>query len=165
MIQLKIPAAFIRARTRMCWRELECGLDHELIAHDAIADFAMESMAAVEVPSAVLLDLAGAGPGDQITELVVKLAQEEPKIAEGLLTGKWLYIALAWVYEQRDALRDPLELVELIYADFGYPEEISRLVGYMPSDEPSLGSPGANRDRLVGRWKRYLDEKAATYAP
>ena len=42
----------------------------------------------------------------------------------------WLRLLLAWIYENRSVLADPFDLVERLYADFSYPEEIRHLVRY-----------------------------------
>lgn len=39
----------------------------------------------------------------------------------GLTQRKWLYLQLKAAYLCREQLRDPLEVVEMIYADFDYP--------------------------------------------
>jgi hypothetical protein len=73
-------------------------------------------------------------------------------------------LVLAWIYEHRGAFLDPLQTVEEVYADFGYPERIAGFVRYMPMDGPDLGSREANEQRLMERWKEYLDATAPTYA-
>ena len=84
---------------------------------------------------------------------------------EAELRDKWLYLVLAWLYEQRGAVPDPLQTVEEVYADFGYPEEIAGLIRYMPMDGPDLGSREANERRLFERWRQYLDSAAAKHLP
>jgi hypothetical protein len=71
---------------------------------------------------------------------------------------------LAWFYEHRGEVPDPLLRVEEVYADFGYPEQIAKFVRYMPMEGPDLGSREANEHRLFERWKRYIEEVAPTYS-
>ena len=72
----------------------------------------------------------------------------------------WLFLALAWVYEHRADYVEPLEVVEMIYADFEYPDEIQGIVRFMP---PPPGAATGN-PAIEGRWKDYLTRKAAEYA-
>jgi hypothetical protein len=75
------------------------------------------------------------------------------------LREAWLDVVLAWLYDHRAELEDPLEMVEAVYADFGYPAQIASFVRCMPMQGPDLGSPAANEQRLFERWKRYLDRR------
>jgi hypothetical protein len=68
---------------------------------------------------------------------------------------------LAWLYERRDELPDPLACVDEVYADFDYPPQIARLVRYMPMDGPDLGSREANERRMFERWREYLETELA----
>lgn len=70
---------------------------------------------------------------------------------------KFLYLVLKWIYENREIYVDPLELVEIIYSDFAYPELISNFVRYMPSKQPPLSSLDLYQKRLYDNWKMFLD--------
>lgn len=83
----------------------------------------------------------------------------------GEMEAKWLYLVLDWLYQHRADLADPLQTVEEVYADFGYPECLSSFVRYMPMQGPDLGSRAANEARLFERWKSYLDECAGRLVP
>jgi len=163
LIKLKIPATFIRDRASMSWREVRFGLVNELLDPLAAVSLAEEQVARLEHPSAALLDLAGADRNEPAQELVDQLADGEPQSAENEIRDKWLYLVLAWIYEHRDECPDPLQTVEEVYADFGYPEQVGGFIRYMPMDGPDLGSKDANERRLFERWKRYLDETALAY--
>ena len=71
--------------------------------------------------------------------------------------GKWLYLVLAWLFENRRSVNDPLGRVEEIYSDFDYPREIAPFVRYMPMVGPDLGSREKNEARMYDDWKSYLD--------
>lgn len=70
---------------------------------------------------------------------------------------KWTYLELKAAYEIRDRLRDPLGVVEEIYAAFDYPEPVAAFVRYMP---PPPGAP-IGEEALYDRWARYLTDEAA----
>lgn len=71
---------------------------------------------------------------------------------------KLLLILLSWLYENQSAFIDPLGVVEEIYAEFDYPEEIEQFVRYMPSKLPDLGSRSNNEKQLVRIWGEYVAE-------
>ncbi|WP_394829859.1 DUF2247 family protein [Pendulispora albinea] len=69
------------------------------------------------------------------------------------------------MFEHRADYADPLQTVEEVYTDFGYPPRIAAFVRYMPSDDPDLGSRESNERRLHEKWKRYLEEASGEYTP
>jgi hypothetical protein len=71
-----------------------------------------------------------------------------------------LFLLLAWLYENRGKVQDPLGLVEELYADFDYPEQIAGFVRYMPPQDPSR----VGDSYLVENWRRYLDTAGRMYA-
>lgn len=164
LIKLSISLAFINDRVRLTWREILYGVDNELLAPGAAADFAGDRLARRDDPSAILVELAGARRDEPTRALVEQLASAEPPEASDEIQDKWLYLVLAWIFEHRASYPDPLQTVEEVYADFGYPPRIASFVRYMPADEPDLGSRERNERRLHEKWKRYLDEASAPYA-
>ena len=165
LIKLQIPAAFVRDRCRLTWREIRYGLDEELLAPDAPIDFAMTELAAVGEPPDALVELAAAGKGEATRHLVDELADAEPDRDSAEIRDKWLYLVLAWIFENRANFPSPLQTVEEVYADFGYPSEIVGFVRYMPTSAPSLGDRQLNEQRLYENWRQYLVDAAAKFAP
>lgn len=165
IVRLQIPCRFIRDRVRLSWREVRFGLVNELLDPEAPVELAIDQVADLADPPAAVLELAGAGKSEPTLVLVEQLAAGEPQLPENAIRDKWLYLVLAWIYEHRDETPDPLQRIEEIYADFGYPEQIAKFVRYMPMDGPDLGSREANERRLFERWKRYLEEASAALAP
>lgn len=66
---------------------------------------------------------------------------------------------MKWVFENKEHYADPFEVVETIYADFDYPEEISQFVRYMPSNQPLLDLVDFNKERLYKNWSDYLEKQ------
>ena len=73
---------------------------------------------------------------------------------------RWLYLILAWLYENRASVADPLAEVEEIYSDFGYPQEVARFVPYMPPEPdeywPQPASQEEATERLMRIWGDYV---------
>jgi hypothetical protein len=132
-------------------------LQNALIDPGAPRELAVQRMAELDSPSGILLDLAAVGNDAALSELVDRLAASEAASSEEQLREEWLYLVLAWIYENRANDADPLQRVEEVYADFGYPEDVASFVRYMPMVDPDLGSRHANEDRLFEKWQRYLE--------
>ena len=163
IVRLRIPYRFICDRTRLSWRDIHFGLVNELLDPKAPVALAIDQVGELEESPAALLDLAGLGEDEPMMEFVERLAEGEPGRSEDEIRRKWLYLVLAWIYEHRHEYSDPLQRVEEVYADFGYPEQVASFVRYMPMVGPDLGSREANERRLFERWKQYIDEVGSTY--
>ncbi|MNL84591.1 hypothetical protein D3C87_2126040 [compost metagenome] len=69
-----------------------------------------------------------------------------------------MFLLLNWVFEHREQFTDPLGMIETIYADFDYPEEITSFVRYMPTQHPLSNLMDLNIERLYHNWKMYLED-------
>jgi hypothetical protein len=154
IVKVKIPYEFARSRVRLSWRDVLFGLENELIDGDAPQAMAINHKNNVVAHSTLL---SGLTEGDDQLKVIKELARSEPERTDDQIRDAWLYLVLAWLYERRNELADPLQCVEEVYADFGYPVEIAPFVRYMPMDGPDLGSREANERRLYERWAQYLD--------
>jgi hypothetical protein len=156
MLTLDIPAAFIRTRLgRPTWRELRFGLENQLLDPAAVPDFAADELAQADA-SPVILELATVDAGEPVRDRVRDLADAEPA-SDGDAKQTWLFLSLAWLFDHRADLPDPLGTVEVVYAEFGYPQAIEDFVRYMPGEGPDLGDRALNERRLIEKWRRYVD--------
>lgn len=157
-MDFKIPSTFIQPRSRLTWREVELGLQNGWLSDDAAIDLGIDRVTAGD-NSPDVVELASVLPQEKykVPQIVRRLAEREPECS----MDKWLFLLLAWLYEHRDAVEEPLAVVEQLYADFDYPEEMASFVRYMPAQNPSrVGEP-----YLLDAWRRYLDTVGRNYAP
>jgi len=101
-----------------------------------------------------------------VNDLVRQLAEAEGQDPKSV-KEKWLYLLLAWIYEQRAATDDPLGEVERIYADFDYPSELESFVRYMPVTDkynPKAHSATENHARLMSKWKAFLEDRRRRFS-
>jgi hypothetical protein len=158
--QFTIPWSFIRVRSRLTWRQAQFGIKNSLVDPGLPVEMAVDRLVEESDGSSTLLELASMGREEPVSGLVETLADEEANEDEPSMKYLWAYLALAWVYENRGSLADPLGVVESIYADMGYPEAIAKFVRYMPAVGPDLGSEEANERRLMHNWKEFIDTEA-----
>jgi hypothetical protein len=162
---MRIPPlsyAFIKGRVRLSWRDALWGYERQLIGWRGIVDLALDR-AAHGANEASVIQLAGAGKeqAHQVGELLRSLAAPESVGGDSDSRDKWVYLVLAWLFENRAEFEDPLEEVERIYADFDYPPDVERFVAYMPPVEdydPAQHSAEENEKRLIEAWRTYLGE-------
>jgi len=151
-----IPYEYVAKKSKFSWQEIVYGISNKILSSNAAVEHAMKEFEAIDDYPDALLELASLKKGDPIHPYVDDLANAEEKEDAKSIQGKWLYLLLAWIYENKDGFTDPLQLVEQVYADFDYPESIEPFVRYMPSDEPSLGSVEKDTARLYEKWNSYL---------
>jgi hypothetical protein len=157
-MNLKIPWAFIRSRAHLTWREVEFGLQNGWLTDEAAIDIAISHVTASD-DSPDVVELASVLPHERckVPEIVRRLTKRGPECSK----DKWLFLLLAWLYEHRDDIEEPLGGVEELYADFDYPEEMASFVRYMPPQDPSR----VGESYLFDAWRRYLDVAGHNYAP
>ena len=71
-----------------------------------------------------------------------------------LISSKWRYILLLWLYENRKDSSADYDRIDTVYADFGYPLDMERFISYMPAhgNTDKLGY-----DNILHNWKDYLN--------
>ncbi len=158
-----IPYEFVSQRVKLDWTELKFGMDHEFIKPKAAIEKATDEICRTDVLPQELIELACLTESEPVADLVTYLAKAEIPHADDQVKGKWLYLVLAWLFEQRDSLVDPLGLVETVYSEFGYPKEITPFVRYMPMDGPDLGNREQNEARMFDRWKAYITQASKRF--
>ena len=153
----KIPYDFLCQRVNLSWHDIQFGIEHQLISPQVAIDKAMNRLNESGDTSPDVVELASHSEADPVLELVRRLSASESATSHDVQT-KWLYLILAWLFENQTSVKDPLGIVEEVYTDFGYPREIASFVRYMPMVGPDLGSREQNEARLYARWENYLDE-------
>ena len=162
MITTKVPYDFLRDRVDLSWRDIQFGLDRQLITAQVAIDRATDRLDQSSDASVDQVELASRSASDSISELVDRLADAEAAPSNDV-QDKWLYVVLAWLFENRQSVKDPLGMVEEVYSDFDYPPEIAPFVRYMPMDGPDLESLEQNEARLYERWKAFLDKASQLF--
>lgn len=157
---ITIPYSFLRERLRLSWRDALWGYEHQIIGWSDVVDLAIERLSAGSNVS-LEIELASLTKMEtyQVGDLVRKLANTSPEENEVLTRRKWLYLQLAWLFENKESVPDPLGKVEIIYANFDYPPEIEGFVRYMPITngyDSSAHTKTENENRLYGKWLEYL---------
>ena len=159
LVQLQIPADFVVTRVLPTAAELAYGFRHGFLSPDDVIAVALAKYTA-EIPLGPVeeqLALLLSDQRDKVDELVGALEPADPTERPDRV---WLYLALAWLLEHADEFDDPLHVIELVYADFEYPEEIRSLVRFLPP-EPGE-APGV--DGLWKRWRQWVEQAGAEYA-
>jgi hypothetical protein len=159
-MQIRIPIEYVLQKAHPTWADLRLGLEKGFIDNSDVVQAAVEYTSQNPNANSVEIELAGLFRNETsrvpqlLGELVASSQTDNNKIEK-----RWLYLVLAWIYDQRESLEDPLGMVEEVHADFGYPEEVSGFVRYMqPRDgyRPQDHTREENLYRLFRLWNEYL---------
>ena len=162
-----IPLSFIRERTCLSWSEAAWGYHSHYLGWPDVVDLACDRVGDGE-DDAVVVELAGLSKSDlsEVGELLDKLKSRSQGSDDPIVKAKWLYLALAWLFENQASSPDAFDEVEAIYCDFDYPKALAPFVPYMPTTDgydPSVHSKEENHARLIKKWKDFLDANAAIF--
>ncbi|HKS23233.1 MAG TPA: DUF2247 family protein [Thermoanaerobaculia bacterium] len=151
-MNFKLSSDFLRRWSPLTWREVEFGLQQQWLTNQTAIDLAIDRVTAADDARDVA-ELASVLPHEEykVQEIVGRLADRDSEYS----ADKWLFLLLAWLYEHRDEIDDPLGVVEELYADFEYPEAIESFVRYMPPEDPMRVGDA----HLFDAWRRYIDNR------
>jgi len=170
MNSLSISFSYIYAKGLVVlnWGDILIAIDNGFLPHQAAIDHAISQIEKDDAYSQDILDLACLSPSEAayphsiqpyVNNLTNLVSEHEKETAK----QKMLYLVLKWMFEHRLNYVDPLKAVEIVYADFDYPKEISNFVRYMPMSQPDLGSVQLNEERLFINWNNYLENNKDTF--
>lgn len=152
----KLPYPFAAAHVNVDWHFVKFGRRNNLVELDFVFRFADERYAGTEHALSELLELVWAGTTEPDSEtidgLVAELAAQEPPEFAVEAARKWLYVLLVWAYERLGNRGQAWELVDKLYADFGYDERLGELISKW------FWGPSAGID-----WRQHFFAELAQY--
>lgn len=133
------------------WQELRYGLNRKYITENDIVSYAVQILAEDIMLYDLILELSIADD-DEVEELLCRLTENEVEQNLDKIEGKWVFsiIYLAYTCERNHLY----EIIDDVYTEFDYPEEIKNLIGYMPCED------GRSMDERVEEYiKGNLDKQ------
>jgi hypothetical protein len=162
-LNILLSYSYVAKLVKLSWHDILFGIEQGFLSSEAAINKAITELGVDGNSNQCLINLACLAKGESIhpyiDDFIGESSEEEIKEAK----EKFLYCLLSWVYEQQEIYSDPLEGVEIIYADFDYPEVLTNIVRYMPSVQTTVDTLESNRERLYNNWKNYLDIQNSKY--
>lgn len=148
---VRIPNSFIVSQMpSLKWLDMKYGIEHSYITIDDAAEIALITLDSTSSEAQFELASSGRENSEAAYKLIEKLASIEGQTQTS--ADKWLFVYLAWVFEQRDRISDPLSVAESLYADFDYPEWLAPIIRFMPVAD---GDPRGD-SFLIEKWEKVL---------
>lgn len=155
---------YVSSKVDITWEDIKFGIDQGFLSTDAAIKHATKLAAENPNFSSVVFELASLYLEDSIQPYFDQVVKSESITEnEEIAAEKWLYLTLNWLYENKEEFPDPLALVEEVYADFNYPESISKFVRYMPleeGEEPLSPNKEMAVANIYKNWLNYLVHQA-----
>jgi hypothetical protein len=158
LVSFTIPADFVSSRVTLTREELVCGYRKGWLTPTAVAELAggvFPALSGLPAEEEMLYLLPS-----EIADKVSAAVDAEDVDCENSERNKvWLYLALAQLYERRDTVSGFFQVIEMIWSDHDYPEEMSGFIYYIPP--PPGGEYG--EPAMLRRLEAYLSEQAQRY--
>lgn len=161
-LHILLPYDYVISHVSLTWSDILFALEHGLMAKKAAVEYAYHVIGKEAKPTQTVLALAWVHHEEEVDFYLNELTNQIVEQKDDIPQKKFLYLLLNWVFEHKEQFSDPLQMVETIYADFDYPEEISNFVRYMPLSQPVsllLERKVARMERLFNNWEVYLKTK------
>lgn len=152
MLNISIPFSFLKKNNiLLSAKEVDFAIQYELIYLKDLGEIVDISLSKypddenlLELALNILLD-------DSYINTDVS---NDVKRENDLISSKWRYILLLWLYENRKNSSADYDRIDTVYADFGYPVDMERFISYMPAH----GNPDKlGYDNILHNWKDYLN--------
>ena len=152
MLNISIPFSFLKKNNiLLSAKEVDFAIQYEFIYLKDLGEIVDISLSKypddenlLELALNILLDDSSIN-----TDVSNDVKQEND-----LISSKWRYILLLWLYENRKDSSADYDRIDTVYADFGYPLDMERFISYMPAhgNTDKLGY-----DNILHNWKDYLN--------
>lgn len=160
---MNIPLSFSMKRAPLTWGDVVWAYHRNILSWKDLVSFADFKLSSGYFNDKEMeISLLGK---DRIAEIsaaadsLAGLNEDRERTAK----NKWLYLSLAWLFENKEHMDDPLSVVEGIYTDFDYPPDIQSFVRYMPATDdydPRDHTAEQNSERLMGLFEAFLNQNS-----
>ena len=160
---------FDRIRMPLDWTLVYYGINNDILSINIAHEFACRKLEHDEHMSEEELELTWTSKNRQdVLELIERILSIHGNVDESIEKAKDK-ICIAIIIYLRDTEKDIgrlLEQIDIIYADFGYPEDMEKFITYMPSNDeynPLKHKLEDNRYYLLSKLDDFINEKMKEY--
>lgn len=163
-LQLIIPISYIINLVPLDWDDIHFAIINGYINVYDIIEFAIK-MLETNPDNEIISEIASLSHKDalvdeKITCSVNKLLKDSD-ISQ--IKSKFLYVILSYVFDKRYFFEDPFTAVEVVYADFDYPETIKKFVRFMPKNRFNFKKNIIESEYMFAEWKKFLEQEQERY--
>lgn len=155
-ISIQISLEYAMKLVPINWVDIQFAVINNYFNIESAIEYAMY-LIGVDQSSELIIELAGER-ADKLTKeevlsnyiykFVENASYEEMQCAK----DKMLYIVMHYLYENKYLFENSFKVVEIVYDDFGFPEDIKKVVSYIPSENEI----GEYDNLFYKNWREYL---------
>ncbi|MCL1924404.1 MAG: DUF2247 family protein [Defluviitaleaceae bacterium] len=171
-LNISISYSYFSNLVTLNWNDILFAIEHRYLPYQAaIEHSSLQLSNNLNSSPQEVLDLVCLTPEEvifshSIHPYIDKLVETVPKAEKEETIDKIMYVLLDWIFENQENFDNPLEVAQIVYADFDYPKSISEFVGYMPSEVSDLNLVGVKGvERMLINWKSYLEKEKLRFSP
>jgi len=162
-LNLRLKYSYVRNLIKLSWSDIKFLIDEEYFDETAAIEHAYNVLEYEEnsFNNDSIISLASLLKKQTIHPFIDILEQTDAENNKLLIREKSLYIILSWLYLNRNNYEDPLEMIEIVYADFEYPkDDMKELVRYLPAEDPE----NVGVEKIYANWVAYLKKKREKFS-
>ena len=166
-LNVNFPYGYIKKNIVLSWYDVLFLIENGFAPHKIASLYACDLISSKKSCPQQVWDLACLSKADLLHECSIHpfidelAASTEPELKK-LTEKKILYILLKWLFENRELYEEPLNAVNVVYDDFGYPESMKNFISYMPTDICEY-LHGDEKKKLLENWRTFIDEQGKKY--
>jgi hypothetical protein len=168
MIFLSPTLDFCVRSVDLQWSDVVWGIENGIFTWKDVRNFALHRMTD---PRSTTFDIENSiasldkNEASEMMDLARDAASNASPVTTRQEQERWLFLLLKWAYENRSSIPYPLGVVDELYAEFGYPENMESFVAFLPPKdgwEPMKHTATENENRLLTNWETYLKNSPFT---
>ena len=169
-LSISFPYSYFSQLVLLNWYDILFAVENGYLEYQSIVEHAIVEIQNNEKYPKKVLDIACLHLGDVdsislVQELLVELVLPISEDMKRESKNKLLYAVLSWTFKHKEHYEDALFVVEVIYADFGFPKSIMGFVRYMPIRQSVFNTLEENIKRMYKNWENFLSNQKAKYNP
>ena len=145
------------------WNDIYFGVRNKFLDLESVREYAIRCLESNNDYSEEITELAW--PNDDILnviEIIEKILDKEHDKQSKVTSIKWQYCIIKSLLNERLSFEELSSKLDVIYADFNYPEDMEEFISYMPIKDdynPTEHTKEENEKRILKKVYIFLDRK------
>lgn len=160
---------FDKIKMQLDWAMVYYGIKNDILNIDIAQEFACRKLECDDQLSAEELELSWNSSNRlDVLELIKRILETQGNVQQRIECAKDK-IRIAIIVHLRETEKDKaklLEQIDMVYAEFDYPEDMEKFISYMPHDDEFVSKNHTideNRNYLVSKIDDFIKEQQKKY--
>ncbi len=147
----KLTGDFVVRMMKVGWKDLAWAAHNHWLDVGSLVALA-DRIAETDEDLRVSIACASLNEDGALGEILERQAASDDT-PDAAVRARWMRVAVAWVYQNRAILGDPLAVIEEIWEAFDHPKELNGLIRWMPVSTEG----GAGEEEMIKHLIAYVD--------